>query len=160
MREHLFNTRKITYIRGDKPGAGCILCALRDRDPELVNLEVCRSERLIVTVNLYPFNPGHVMIFPSRHILSIGELSDEEALEMHRMASRITGIIQEEYSPSGFNVGYNLGRGSGASIEHLHMHIVPRYENEVGFLDVLAGARVVVVDPVEVMERLRRRCRE
>ena len=72
----------------------------------------------------------------------------------------MTAIIREEYSPSGFNIGYNLGRGSGASIEHLHMHIVPRYENEVGFLDVLAGVRVVVVDPAEVMERLRKRCRE
>ncbi len=160
MREYLFNTRKLKYVKGDKSKAGCILCAVRDRDPDLTNLEVCRSERLIVTVNLYPFNPGHVMIFPSRHILSIGQLSDEEALEMHRLAARMVTIIQEEYSPSGFNIGYNLGRGSGASIEHLHMHIVPRYENEVGFLDVLAGVRTVVVDPAEVMDRLRERCRE
>jgi len=68
--------------------------------------------------------------------------------------------IREEFSPVGFNAGWNLGRASGASIVHLHQHIVPRYENELGFLDVLAGTRVVVVDPRRALERLRAKVEE
>ena len=64
MRNHLFNTDKLKYVNGDRPGVACILCAIRDRDPDVVNLEVARRDGFIVSVNLYPFNPGHVMIFP------------------------------------------------------------------------------------------------
>lgn len=97
------------------------------------------------------------MIFPVRHIAGPGELSENEALELHRLTTRAIDILSDEFSPSGFNVGYNIGKGSGASIDHIHQHIVPRYENEVGFLDVLAGTRVVVADPVEVREKLKAR---
>ncbi len=155
--DYLFNTEKIRYVKGEKPRVDCILCAIRDRDPAVKSLEVTRTSSCIVSVNLYPFNPGHIMIFPMRHVSGIEGLSDDEALEMHRLLRASIGILTEEFSPSGFNVGYNLGSGSGASIPHLHQHVVPRYENEIGYLDVLAGTRVVVTDPVEVMERLKKR---
>ncbi|MGL4368464.1 MAG: HIT family protein, partial [Spirochaetota bacterium] len=153
MRNYLFNTEKLKYITGQKRG-GCILCAIRDRSEDVRRLELCRSEYSIVTVNLYPFNPGHLMIFPVRHCTDLSVLSDEEALDMHRMSAESIQILRDEFSPVGFNIGYNMGQGSGASIDHLHLHIVPRYTNEVGFIDVLAGDRVMVVDPVEVMEKL------
>jgi len=160
MRDYLFNTNKIDYVRGDKPDVECILCAIRDRSEKITCLEVYRTEHFIISVNLYPFNPGHLMIFPSRHVEVLEELTDDEALEMHKLLARAISILDSEFNPSGYNIGCNLGRGSGASIGHIHQHIIPRYENEVGFIDVIAGARVVVVDPVVVMERLRKRFKE
>lgn len=157
MRDYLFNTEKIKYVKGEKPKVTCILCAIRDRDPEVRNLEIFRSGQFIISVNLYPFNPGHLMIFPARHIEDFSGFSDDEALELHHLQVKTLEILKEEFSPCGFNIGYNLGTASGASIAHVHTHIVPRYDNEIGFIDVLGGARVIVVDPVEVKERLEKR---
>ncbi len=156
MRNYLFNPEKHKYVRGDKPKVGCILCAIRDRDPAVKVLEVFRTERFIISVNLYPFNPGHVLIFPMRHVENLPELTDDEALEMHHLTADTLEILKAEFSPSGFNVGANLGDGSGASIPHIHQHVVPRYNNEIGFIDVLSGTRVMVLDPVEMMERLKK----
>lgn len=158
-RSYLFNTEKIKYVKGGKPSVECILCAIRDNNPLVKNLNVHTTENFIIAVNLFPFNPGHVMIFPKRHVCSIGELTEEEAAEMHSLLVKTLRYIDEEFNPSGYNVGYNLGDGSGASIKHLHQHIVPRYTNEVGFLDVLSGTRVIVSDPVEVMEKLKMKFR-
>ena len=153
-RRYLFNTEKIHYVRGAKPDVECILCAIRDNDPAVKNLTVYEGRLSIVALNLYPFNPGHLMIFPRRHITGVIDMTGEEAMDMHRLLSGSIRILDEELSPSGYNVGYNLGGGSGASIPHLHQHVVPRYNNETGFLDVLSGTRVIVSDPVKVMERL------
>lgn len=157
MLSHLFNTAKLKYVRGGKPDVECILCAIRDRDPRVESLEVARRDGFIVSINLYPFSPGHLMIFPIRHVTDPGELTDAEALSMHRLLADTLKILREEFSPDGFNVGYNLGSHSGASIPHLHQHVVPRYNNEVGFLDVLAGTRLVVADPADARDRLRKR---
>ena len=160
-RDYLFNTDKIKYIKDKKPRHNCILCAIRDRSPDLKLLEVQRTDNFIISVNLYPFNPGHLMIFPLRHIEDLLLLSDTEALEMHHLTAKAVAVLRDEFNPSGFNIGCNLGTGSGASIAHIHQHIVPRYENEVGFLDVLSGTRTIVMDPTDVMERLKKRfCQE
>jgi ATP adenylyltransferase len=154
MRQYLFNTEKLKYVTGDKPDVECILCAIRDHHPDVRSLELDRTGFAAVTVNLYPFNPGHLMIYPLRHCVSLLELTNEEAADIHRLTMKSLSILTEEFSPAGFNIGYNIGRVSGASIRHIHQHIVPRYENEVGFIDVLAGSRVMVVDPADAMERL------
>ncbi len=97
------------------------------------------------------------MVFPVRHVQNLEELSDHEALEMHHLTVKTLSFLKEEFNPSGFNVGFNQGKWSGASIDHIHQHIVPRFPNEIGFLDVLADTRVMVIDPREIMERMRRR---
>lgn len=153
-RRYLFNTEKIKYVKGKKPGVGCILCAIAVGDPAVKNLTVYSNDLFVIAVNLYPFNPGHVMIFPRRHITGIGEMTEREAAEMHRLLALTIRVIDSEFGPSGYNAGYNIGDGSGASIAHIHQHVVPRYSNETGFLDVLAGTRIIVSDPVDVMEKL------
>jgi ATP adenylyltransferase len=145
----------LKYVKRDKSKAGCFLCAMRDGNPEVANLEVARGHGFIVSVNLYPFNPGHLLIFPSRHVENLRDLTDREAVDMHRILSSSLEILKEEFTPDGFNVGFNLGLSSGASTPHIHMHVVPRFGNEVGYLDVLAGTRAVVSDPVEIRNRLR-----
>lgn len=156
-RSYLFNTEKIKYVKGEKPRVDCILCAIIAEDPAVTSLTVYQDDKFIVAMNLFPFNPGHLMIFPRRHITEIGGLSGEEASEMHRLLVKSVRILDEEFAPSGYNIGYNLGEGSGASIAHIHQHVVPRYSNEVGFLDVLSGTRVIVSDPRSVMLKLRER---
>jgi len=154
-RNHLFNTEKLKYVKGKKSGHKCLLCAIRDRMEDVDILEVARTENYIVSVNLYPFNPGHLLVFPKRHVVDLSELTADEAMELHDLTVKAVAVIQEEFNPSGFNIGYNLGKGSGASIDHIHQQIVPRYENEIGYIDVLAGTRLCVADPNEVMVRLK-----
>jgi ATP adenylyltransferase len=156
-RNYLFNTEKIKYVKGGKPPVDCILCAIRDKNPLVKDLTVYGNDSFIVALNLYPFNPGHLMIFPSRHTESVTELTEAEVLGMHKLLKLSIEIMDIEFSPHGYNVGYNLGNGSGASIPHIHQHVVPRYNNEVGFLDVLSGTRVIVSDPAEIMEMLKQR---
>jgi ATP adenylyltransferase len=97
------------------------------------------------------------MIFPVRHVEDITNLSAEEAAAVHDLTVKTVSLLRDEFSPTGFNLGYNLGKSGGASISHIHQHIVPRYDNELGFIDVLGGARIMVVDPNDVMERLKKR---
>lgn len=154
--EHLFNFTKIEYIRGKKrPDVDCILCAVRDSHPDVAKLEVFRSKYTIASVNLYPYNSGHLLIFPIRHIQDIRELTRNEVLDIELVTRAAIDIIQELYSPSGFNVGYNLGSYSGASIPHIHRHVIPRYPNEIGFVDLVGGAKIIIEDPKETMVRLK-----
>jgi len=157
MRDYLFNPEKLKYVQGDKPKVECILCAIRDHTPGVDVLEVCRSGAFVISVNRYPFNPGHLLIFPIRHIEDYRGLTDDEALELHHLTADTMEILKAEFNPAGFNIGANLGSGSGASISHIHQHVVPRYDNEIGFIDVLSGTRVMVIDPVDMMDRLRKR---
>lgn len=154
MRQYLYNIEKLKYAASGRHDHDCILCGIVNRDPDLSGLELYRSEYNVVTVNLYPYNPGHIMIFPIRHITSLDEMTEEEALDHFRILKASIRILNDEFSPHGYNIGYNMGDFSGASIGHLHQHIVPRFCNEIGFIDVLAGARISVVDPNKVMERL------
>ncbi len=115
---------------------------------------------MTVALNLYPYNPGHLMIFPNRHIENIEELFRDEVIEMHRLTVLSIKVLQKNYHSQGFNIGYNLGDSSGASIKHLHRHIVPRYKNELGFVDILGGSKIFVEDPKHALEKLKKAFRE
>lgn len=156
IEKHLTTPGKLSYVRGGKPDVDCILCSIRDRDKRVVSLEVSRSGLMVVSLNLYPYNPGHLMIFPQRHIADLRQMQREEVLEMHRLQHLAMDVLEELYSPAGFNVGYNVGPTSGASIEHIHCHLVPRHRNEIGLLEMISeGSRVLVEDPRETLARLR-----
>jgi len=154
-RQNLFATTKLSYAKGDRPAVDCILCGVRDRDPKVPNLTLLETNLSIVSVNLYPYNPGHLIIFPKRHIINFIELTDAEAVDINQLTKKSLSILEKKWSAQGFNLGYNLGKNSGGSIPHLHLHIVPRYPNEAGFLDVLADTRVVIYDPYKMWEELK-----
>ena len=137
---HFFNFNKLDYVKKKK--SGCILCSLLDKSSDSLDLEIFRSDFSAVSLNLYPYNSGHLMIYPIRHVESICDLSDDEAMDIHRLSVKSIRILSNILEPTGFNVGYNIGENSGASIKHLHLHVVPRYNNELGFAEVLAGKRV------------------
>jgi ATP adenylyltransferase len=155
LEKHHIVANKLDYAKGKRPPVACILCAVGQNDPRVDNLVVYEHDRHFVTLNLYPYNPGHLMIVPRHHVLDVRELSEPEVLELHRLQVLALRVLEKEYRPGGFNVGYNLGRASGASIDHLHLQIVPRYGTEVGFFDLLSDSRVIVEEPRVTRQRLR-----
>ncbi len=157
IEQNLVIPGKLDYVRGDKPDVPCILCSIRDNDERVVRLEVGRTELMVISLNLFPYNPGHLLIFPLRHITDLRELSSDEVLETHRLLQRLMDILESSYGPRGFNIGYNVGATSGASIEHLHCHVVPRHRNEIGVLEMVSGGtRVTVEDPNVTLDKLRK----
>lgn len=154
-RKNLFIPNKRDYVMGDKPKVDCILCSVVDRDGKVCSLEVFRDDTVIVSANLYPYNPGHLMICPLRHIEDIRDLTQDEERRISEVLRMSLNALEKMYTPGGFNVGYNFGPASGASIKHIHMHVVPRFHSEVGFLDILSGARIIVEDPCVLVKNLR-----
>ncbi|MBU0900228.1 HIT domain-containing protein [bacterium] len=153
MYNNLFVPSKSSYVRGIRPDVKCILCAVRDYDSKVEHLDIYRSKEFIVSLNLHPYNPGHIIIFPKEHILDTRELKPEQVLELFNILSFSLNKLEELYQPQGFNIGFNI-REAGASIDHLHLHVVPRYKSEVGFIEVLSGTRIIVEDPHETKKKL------
>jgi ATP adenylyltransferase len=156
MQKNLFIPGKMAYVRGEKkPDVECILCAIVEKNDKVVRLEVYRSEFFVVALNLYPYSPGHLMIFPKRHITDPRMLTKEESAELFKMQIICLDVLDEVYSPHGYNIGYNLGDAGGASIAHLHLHVVPRYRREMGFIDIIASAKIIVEDPNVSLSRVK-----
>ena len=130
---------------------GCIFCSAFTGDPnseregsELGSHVLHRGEHAFVILNAYPYNTGHVMIAPNRHIAELDGLDRDERCEVMDLTSAATGIIREAMSPHGFNVGMNLGRVAGAGIPgHLHVHVVPRWGGDTNFMPVVGNTRVL-----------------
>ncbi len=154
-RQHLIAHNKLDYVRGKRPNVDCILCAVRDYHPDVDSLEVYRDELFLISINLYPYNPGHLMLVPLRHIESPEELNDTEALRLHHLQSKSLGVIRELYPAAGFNIGYNLGPAGGGSIKHLHLHLVPRFVNEHGFMSTVGQTHIIVESPQDMLSKFR-----
>jgi len=144
------------YVRGDnKPKVDCILCAIVEGNDKVDRLEAYRTDLLVVSLNLYPYSPGHLLLFPKRHVTDPRMLNEEETQELCKLQTLCLDVIDEVYHPHGFNLGYNIGDAGGASIPHLHMHVVPRYRREIGFIDIIASTKIIVEDPNVSLERVR-----
>ena len=155
MRNNLFVPNKLAYIKGKaRPNVDCILCAIVEGNDQVERLEVYQSALFTVSLNLYPYTPGHLLVFPKRHIVDVRELTQAEVLELHTTQILCIDVLERVYQPRGYNVGYNIGDASGASIQHLHLHIVPRYPRELGFIDIIGEARIIVEDPKVTQQRL------
>jgi len=96
-----------------------------------------------IVLNLYPYNPAHLMIVTQRHITKFLELTKEELLHITRTIQGMQLLLDDLYNPKGYNIGINQGRDAGGSIDHLHFHLVPRYGSELGFIDILGKTRVL-----------------
>ena len=144
---------------GGGAGGGCVFCAAlahagrrSPRDPSLI---VARGDTCFVILNLYPYNNGHLMVVPNRHIGLLAEASAAELGELMTMAQRAEAALTEAYRPHGLNLGINLGRPAGAGIPgHLHLHIVPRWDGDTNFMTVVGDTRVVPETPPQTLERL------
>lgn len=153
--EYFFNFNKMGYLKGKKTH-GCILCLIRDGSKEVERLTVYENAHVVVSLNLYPYNPGHLIVFPKRHITDIRRLDESERKEMDATVDLCLDILDKVYSPPGYNIGYNLGLVAGGSIEHLHLHIIPRYKNEIGIAELIGGKKVLVQNPLESFDLLKK----
>lgn len=124
--------------------AGCIFCDKPKEKNDAKNLIVYRSDFCFVILNKYPYNNGHLMIVPYIHESDFTKLSTEIALDMHHVIQRSVVALQNTVQPHGLNIGINLGRTAGAGIDdHLHYHIVPRWNGDTNFMPVISGTKVV-----------------
>ncbi|MFC1945638.1 HIT domain-containing protein [Chloroflexota bacterium] len=146
---------RIEYIESEKP-AGCILCEKPAEDNDEANYILYRGRLNFVILNAYPYNPGHLMVAPYRHLAGVAELTDEERNEHFEMVTRCTNLLQAAVAPQGYNIGMNLGRVAGAGIEdHIHSHIVPRWNGDTNFMPVLADVRVMPQALADTYRKLR-----
>jgi ATP adenylyltransferase len=133
----------MNYILAPKH-EGCIFCdyAAEERDDE--HYIIHRGERAFVIMNLYPYNPGHVMIAPYRHLGDYSALTSDELLEMTVCSQRAVAALRRGMNPDAFNLGMNVGEAAGAGIaDHLHLHVVPRWSGDTNFMPLFADLRVV-----------------
>lgn len=122
----------------------CIFCTLpkesRDRD----NLILHRSVHSFIILNKYPYNPGHLMVAPYRHVANLDELEEEELMDVMELLRLSVKVLRRAMSPDGFNIGMNIGRAAGAGFEgHIHIHVVPRWVGDANFMPILANTKVI-----------------
>ena len=136
---------RIEYITGPKPGE-CVFCkaASAGQEGKVYERPLERGERCFTLLNAFPYTSGHVMVAPYRHVARLEDLDNEELTELMQLARHAVYAQRRSMSPDGFNVGVNLGKVAGAGIaDHLHMHVVPRWEGDNSFMPVLADIKVI-----------------
>ena len=141
--ENLWAPWRIDYILG-KREAYCIFCPEGNGHSDEERLILHRGPLVMVMMNKYPYNNGHLLIAPWRHVASLDELQDGEMLHMMRWLDKCTQILMKTMRPDGFNVGLNLGTAAGAGVkDHLHFHVVPRWNGDTNFLMVFGEVRSI-----------------
>jgi ATP adenylyltransferase len=145
---------RLEYIKSADEERGCIFCAAVEGDDE-ERLVVHRGAHVIALLNKYPYSSGHFMVAPVRHIGEYGDLTEEEVLEVHRFTSAGMRALGQLYAPQGFNVGWNLGHIAGAGlVDHVHLHVVPRWGGDTNFMPVLADVKVLPEHLADTRRRL------
>ncbi|MCD6564172.1 MAG: HIT domain-containing protein [Thermoproteales archaeon] len=133
----------IEYITIHK-SEGCFICEALKTDKNEDRLVVFKGEKVIVLMNLFPYNTGHLLIAPIRHVPSIEDLSKEEITSLFLVVQTSLKMLRKALKPDAFNIGINLGRVAGAGLEeHVHVHIVPRWNGDTNFMPVLANTKVI-----------------
>ncbi len=153
--EQIWAPWRIKYIQMAQI-EGCILCDKPKENNDALNYILYRGDKNFVIMNSYPYNPGHLMIAPYRHIANLEELTDEELHEHFNVVSRSIKLLKQVFKPDGFNLGINMGKVAGAGInDHIHTHIVPRWQGDTNFMPVLADVKVVPEALTETYEKLK-----
>jgi len=151
--ERLWSPWRLAYVTGSKPDAGCVFCSASDASPSLI---LHSGTTCFVVLNLYPYNNGHLMVVPYRHAPSLATLTSEELNEVALLTQRSEIALTEAYQPHGINVGINLGKPAGAGIvDHVHVHLVPRWNGDTNFMTVVGEVRVLPEDLTDTVKRLR-----
>ena len=146
--ERLYAPWRMAYIdqpqKPDVGTTGCVFCDIAASDEDAVNLVVQRGQSCFVLLNIFPYNNGHLMVVPYLHTASLADLDSDTSLELLTLATQSQKALDKAMHPEGYNLGMNLGKVSGAGIaDHLHLHIVPRWNGDTNFMPVLADVKVL-----------------
>ncbi|MDT9592528.1 HIT domain-containing protein [Nocardioides zeae] len=158
----LYTPHRMAYIRGGddpapRPEPSCPFCAMVAGDQaDADDLVVARGAETFAVLNLYPYNPGHLMVLPYRHVADYTDLTDTETDEVSAMTKSAIRAVRAVAQPDAFNVGLNLGRSAGGSLAaHLHQHVVPRWSGDSNFMTVIGGTKTLPQLLVETRDLLR-----
>lgn len=152
--DRLWTPHRMAYVRGDLPAdpgsgpetgePGCPFCRIAAGDDAEADLVVARGESAFVVLNLYPYNPGHLMVLPYRHVADYTDLDEAETREVAELTKAAIRTIRSVSNPHAFNVGLNLGAAAGGSLAaHLHQHVVPRWSGDANFMTVTGGTKTL-----------------
>ncbi|HBG28698.1 MAG: hypothetical protein A2Y10_12150 [Planctomycetes bacterium GWF2_41_51] len=144
-RNNLWAPWRLGYIKGLTEKHECFICHnVNNPQSDADNFVLWRTKQSIVIFNRFPYNNGHLLLCPVRHVAELEELNDSELLEISKLMIACQKVLRLAINPHGFNVGINLGRSSGAGLpEHLHIHIVPRWDGDTNFMEVCADTNVI-----------------
>jgi ATP adenylyltransferase len=154
--DRLWTPWRLPYVTGASSGvSGCIFCdalARIDREPLVVH----RGRTSFVILNKFPYNNGHLMVVPNRHVGRLVDLAPDELAELGQLTQAAERALTLAYDPHGFNMGLNLGKPAGAGVlDHLHMHIVPRWHGDTNFMSTVGETRVLPEELEQTGERIR-----
>ncbi len=142
------------YILSNQKGGGCIFCPGGDRSRDESRLILAVGDLSLTMMNRYPYINGHLLVAPVRHVPDLQGLSEAETLDLLMTVRKAVGVLKRALGPEGFNIGINLGRVAGAGVEeHLHFHIVPRWNGDTNCMTVLGEVRVI---PEHIRESFRK----
>jgi ATP adenylyltransferase len=145
---------RLEYVQQADELPGCLFCIAVEGD-DVERLVVHRGRSGFVLLNRFPYASGHLMVAPFRHEGEFGDLHDEEVVEMHRLAAQGIGALAQAFGPQGYNLGWNLGRVAGAGVlDHVHLHVVPRWVGDTNFMPVLADVKVLPEHLLETRAKL------
>ena len=154
-RHFLWAPWRMEYIKNADKETACIFCSKPRESDDKANLIVYRGTTAFVMMNRYPYNNGHLMVVPNRHTSRLESLSGNEKLELFDLLIDSQKVLNEVMQPHGYNIGMNLGRTAGAGIvDHLHFHIVPRWDGDTNFMPVVGHTKVISEGLEETWEKL------
>lgn len=153
--KHLWAPWRIDYILGEKPDH-CVFCLPENTDEDAERLVLFRGRHCFVIMNKYPYNNGHIMVCPYRHVMNLEDLTPEESTEMMELLKECAPILKKRFHCQGINIGLNQGEAAGAGIrEHLHFHLVPRWNGDSSFIAVMDDVRTIPQHLRETWQTLR-----
>ena len=154
--DHIYSPWRKEYFDRDKNNPACVFCEAAKQPDNPENLIIFRGKLAFVILNRYPYTSGHLMVVPYVHCKDLAELPDGTLLEIMQLTQKALSVLGQEYQPQGFNIGMNLGAVAGAGItEHLHMHVVPRWQGDANFVSVIGQTRVLPETLEETYYRMR-----
>ncbi|NOX71783.1 MAG: HIT domain-containing protein [Candidatus Micrarchaeota archaeon] len=151
-RSFLFPNSRMKYVKKNRNKVekkGCVFCRIANEDPDIEKKVLYKDDKVMVMMNIYPYNVGHLQVVPVRHVVWLDELTKDERDALFEMVNRTVKFLKKVEKPVAMNIGMNIGgETAGASIMHLHVHVVPRYKSDFGFMEITASTRVLV-EPIE-----------
>lgn len=156
--DRLWAPWRIHYISAAKKARSCLFCKVANQKSDRKNLILVRSKYVFSILNKFPYNNGHMMVCPYRHIKDFSQLNNAQVLDFIAVTNKMQTVLKETLKPDGFNLGVNIGRVSGAGIaNHLHLHIVPRWKEDTNFMPAVFDTKIISQSLDELYDKLHQR---